>query len=120
MMDILKNKWVTMGIGGVVLLALVYYVWTSAASTPLLSNGTEGTSPLSQEILTSLGQLHTIKLDPAIFTDPVFVSLTDFGVTIPPQNAGRRNPFAPVGATSPSSGATTPVAPAAPTTPAGH
>ena len=30
-------------------------------------------------------------------TDPVFASLTDFGVTIPPQNAGRRNPFAPVG-----------------------
>lgn len=108
-MDILKNKFVTGGIGAVVLLGLVYYVWTSAAATPLLSGG-EGTSPLSQEILTSLGQLHTIRLDPAIFVDSVFVSLTDFGVPIAPQNAGRRNPFAPVdGGSSSSSGGVTPV-----------
>lgn len=115
-MDILKNKWVGAGVGAVVLLGLVYYVWTSAASTPLLSNGAEGTSPLSQEILTSLGQLHTIRLDPAIFVDPVFVSLTDFGVPIAPQNAGRRNPFAPVGGVS--AGGVTPVPGGAPAAPA--
>ena len=95
-MDILKNKWVTGAVGVAAVLFLVYYLWTSAGSSALLTT-TEGTSPLSQEILTTLGQLHTIKLEPAIFTDPVFVSLNDFGVTIPPQNAGRRNPFAPVG-----------------------
>ena len=95
-MDILKNKFVIGGIGAVLLLTLVYYVWTSAENGALLTTN-DGTSPLSQEILLTLGQLHTIRLDPAIFTDPVFASLTDFGVTIPPQNAGRRNPFAPVG-----------------------
>ena len=95
-MDMLKNKWVTGGAGVVVVLALVYYLWASAGSSALLTT-TEGTSPLSQEILTTLGQLHTITLNPAIFTDPVFASLSDFGVTIPPQQAGRRNPFAPVG-----------------------
>ena len=99
-MDLLKNKWVVGGIGGVIVLGLVYYVWTSAASTPLLSSTGEGTSPLSQEILTTLGQLHTIRLDPSVFIDPVFVSLADFGVTLPPQNAGRRNPFAPLDGTS--------------------
>ncbi|KKW42875.1 MAG: hypothetical protein UY93_C0007G0004 [Parcubacteria group bacterium GW2011_GWA1_56_13] len=95
-MDILKNKFVIGGIGAVLLLTLVYYVWTSAENGALLTTN-DGTSPLSQEILLTLGQLHTIRLDPAIFTDPVFASLTDFGVTIPPQQAGRRNPFAPVG-----------------------
>ena len=95
-MDILKNKFVAGGIGLVLILTLVYYVWTSSENSAILTTN-DGTSPLSQEILLTLGQLHTIRLDPAIFTDPVFASLTDFGVTIPPQNAGRRNPFAPVG-----------------------
>ena len=95
-MDILKNKFVVGGVGAVLVLTLAYYLWTSAGNSALLTTN-DGTSPLSQEILTTLGQLHTIRLDPAIFTDPVFASLTDFGVTIPPQNAGRRNPFAPVG-----------------------
>jgi len=95
-MDILKNKFVVGGVGAVLVLTLAYYLWTSAENSALLTTN-DGTSPLSQEILLTLGQLHTIRLDPAIFTDPVFASLTDFGVTIPPQNAGRRNPFAPVG-----------------------
>jgi len=95
-MDILKNKFVVGGVGAVLVLTLAYYLWTSAENSALLTTN-DGTSPLSQEILITLGQLHTIRLDPAIFTDPVFASLTDFGVTIPPQNAGRRNPFAPVG-----------------------
>src|SRR3989338_666248 len=87
-MDILKNKFVAGGIGLVLILTLVYYVWTSSENSAILTTN-DGTSPLSQEILITLGQLHTIRLDPAIFTDPVFASLTDFGVTIPPQNAGR-------------------------------
>lgn len=95
-MNFLKNKFVTGGIGAAVLLALVYYLWTSSGGSALLTT-TEENSPMSQEILTTLEQLHTIKLNAAVFSDPVFASLTDFGVTIPPQNAGRRNPFAPVG-----------------------
>ena len=95
-MNILKNKFVVGGVGAVLILTLAYYLWTSAENSALLTTN-DGTSPLSQEILLTLGQLHTIRLDPAIFTDPVFASLTDFGVTITPQNAGRRNPFAPVG-----------------------
>ena len=61
-MDILKNKWVTGAVGVAAVLFLVYYLWTSAGSSALLTT-TEGTSPLSQEILTTLGKLHTIKLD---------------------------------------------------------
>ena len=99
MKNLLKNKQVVGGLIVVLVLALGYYIWTSQSSTPLLTDSSAQVSPGSQEILQTLGQLHTIKLDPALFTDPVFVSLSDFGVTIPPQNAGRRNPFAPVGST---------------------
>ncbi len=98
-MNFLKNTYVQ---GGLALLAvawLVYYLFTSAGSAPALT-AEGGTSPLSQELLLSLGKLNTITLDPAIFSDPVFISLTHFGVTIPPETAGRRNPFAPVGTPS--------------------
>lgn len=111
-MDIFKNKLLMGGLAAVAVAGLGYYLWSSNGSSPLLSSSAEGTSPISQEILVTLGQLRTIQLDPAVFTDPAFVSLTDFGVTIPPQNAGRRNPFAPVGAASPETPAT-PTAPPA-------
>ena len=112
-MSLLKNKKI-FGIGVLlVLAALVYYVWSSAggATASLTESGSE-TSPISQEILSTLNSLHTIKLDAnkSIFTDPVLVSLTDYSVALPPQPSGRRNPFAPVGASS-SSSTTTPLAP---------
>ena len=95
-MDILKNKWVVGGVAGVLVLTLGYYLWAKGGDSALLTS-TEGTSPLSQEILTALGQLHTIKLDSAVFNYPVFLSLNDFSSPIPEQKAGRGNPFAPLG-----------------------
>ena len=81
-----------------VVLGLGYYVWTSSSSAPLLSDSTNGgITTGSEETLQTLSQLHTIRLDSSIFTDPVFTSLNSFSVTLPPAQAGRRNPFAPVG-----------------------
>ena len=57
---------------------------------------TEPVSPLSPDVLATLANLTTIKLDNKIFTDPLFTTLTDYSVTIPSQTAGRRNPFAPL------------------------
>ena len=91
-----KNK---MLIGGVVLVGLVawvYFTFFSGKEGPLLS-GTREASPISEELLVTLGNLHIIRLDDALFSDPVFLSLSDFGVVIPPEQVGRRNPFAPVG-----------------------
>jgi hypothetical protein len=97
-MSILKNKKILGGLGLIVVIMLGYSVWSSAGSTPPLASDPEGSSsPLSQDLLATLAQLHVIKLDDAVFKDPVFISLSDFGVTIPSQNTGRRNPFAPVG-----------------------
>ena len=52
-------------------------------------------SPVSQNLLTVLASLQTIKLDNTIFTSLSFTSLVDFGVEIAKEPAGRDNPFAP-------------------------
>lgn len=98
-------------IGGVIVAVLglySYFTYFSGSSSAVISSD-EAVSPASQQLLLTLGRLNTIKLDESIFADAVFLSLSDFGVTIPPENIGRRNPFAPVGA---SSGTTTQVLPA--------
>lgn len=92
-----KNK----TLGGVVILTVfivlgfLFYSWSGSSSAPLTSS--DSSNQMGQELLITLAGLNTIRLDGSIFTDPVFASLTDFGVIIPPEPAGRRNPFLPVG-----------------------
>lgn len=97
MMNFIKTNKVLLGGIAVICGAVFLYYSYAGSAAPLLTSATE-TSPVSQELLVTLGSLRTIQLDPSLFSDPVFLSLSDFGVTIPPQQAGRRNPFAPVGA----------------------
>jgi len=61
---------------------------------------------VGKELLDLFDQMKLITLDQNIFTNPVFNSLNDFGLTIAPQPIGRNNPFAPLG-TSNSAGTTT-------------
>lgn len=83
----------------IILLCLVglwgYMTYFSSPPASATLN-TEPVSPLSPDILITLANLTTIKLDNKIFTDPLFTSLTDYSVPLPAQNAGRRNPFAPL------------------------
>lgn len=74
----------------------VYMTYFSDAGSDATLTADHGASPLPPDILLTLSTLHTLTLDSSLFSDPVFSSLTDFGVAIPPQNAGRRNPFAPL------------------------
>lgn len=100
-MDFIKNNKILLGtIIAAAALFFVYYTYFKGDSSAPLSS--EDASPVSQELLALLGSLVSIKLDQSIFTDPAFVSLSDFGTVIPPESAGRRNPFAPA------SGAQTP------------
>lgn len=93
------NKKVVMGGGAVffLLLILLLYLFSgrttaNQAVTRIDASPLEGT--LGGELLTTLARLKSTKLDTSIFSDPVFVSLRDFGVEIAPQPVGRRNPFA--------------------------
>ncbi|MEK7613177.1 MAG: hypothetical protein AAB449_03470 [Patescibacteria group bacterium] len=96
-MQFLKdNKWMIGGVVGAALLAYVYFAYFSGGTEPVLTSTADSQSTaVTQELLATLGNLRVIKLDASIFEDPVFVSLSDFGVVIPPQPVGRRNPFEP-------------------------
>jgi short subunit fatty acids transporter len=93
-MDLLKNKMVLGLVAAAACAGLLYWWWGGSSAEPLLN--AEPSSPLSSDLLATLGSLNTITLDETIFSDETFRSLTDFGVTIPPQAIGRRNPFAPL------------------------
>lgn len=96
-MQFLKdNKWMIGGVLGAGLLVYVYFTYFAGGQGPLLTSTTDnGSAAVTQELVVALGNLKTIKLDESIFKDPVFVSLSDFGVVIPAQPVGRRNPFEP-------------------------
>lgn len=99
MMDFIKKNKVIVGVILAGFLGLVVYLnfFSGAPSGELLAS-TEEASPLSSDLLSVLSNLHTIKLDESIFSDPTFESLTNFGVELPPETVGRRNPFLPLGA----------------------
>ena len=95
---------------GVLLLAgiYVYEAYFAGPATSATLTQSDSSVALTQSLLVTLQNLHTIKLDNSIFSDPAYQSLTDFGVVIPAQTPGRRNPFAPLaGAAVPASGAGT-------------
>ena len=94
-MDFLKQNKVAVLAGVIViLLGYVYFTYFASSTAPILTSSDQSVT-LSQNLLVTLQNLHTIKLDSSIFSDPAFLSLSDFGVTIPTENVGRRNPFAP-------------------------
>ena len=96
MLALLKKNIVVIGVIAAAV-AVLYFFYSSSGGGATLTSSAEVESPVSREILATLGNLRTIKLDNSLFQDPLFLSLSDFGVTIPPAAAGRRNPFAPVG-----------------------
>ncbi len=92
-----QNKLLTC-IVTIFVLAILYYSFfvTKEDSSALLSTSTStNPSAQSQQLLTILANLRSIRLNDAVFRDPVFMSLNDFGVIITPQSVGRRNPFFP-------------------------
>lgn len=94
----------------VVMLAgiFVYMNYFSGPSSSAVVTTSDTSSAVSTDLLRTLGSLHTIKLDQTVFTDPVFVSLSDYGVVIPPENVGRGNPFLPFTSTGTKSTITIP------------
>lgn len=75
-----------------------YYVFkddTGVNPPALSSTSLEGS--VDQELLLTLLQLKSLKLDSSIFMTDVFQSLIDFSLEIPDEPTGRTNPFLPVG-----------------------
>lgn len=95
-MTLLKNTKI-MGalVIGLATLGILYFYWGGDSAAEPVATVEEPVA--SQSLLTTLSNLRTMRLDTTIFEDPLFRSLSDFGVTIPPEPVGRRNPFAPTG-----------------------
>lgn len=72
-----------------------YFLFRQTSAGPALTSS-EIATPESQLILQQLASLQGIHLDDAVFKDPVFLSLTDFGVVLKSEPVGRRNPFQPI------------------------
>ncbi len=80
----------------VVIVLIIYYAFprgATSSNTLLTTTNSTSPSPVTEQLLASLSNLQSVTLNNAIFSNPVFQSLTDFGVVIPPENVGRRNPF---------------------------
>ena len=110
-MDFLKKyKVEEIGVAVLLLLCYVYFAYFSGSSSSPTLSSSDSSVTLSQNLLVTLQNLHTIKLDDSIFTEPVFQSLNDFGVSIPPESVGRADPFLPLtssGLTPPSNSSIT-------------
>lgn len=83
------------------------YFLKPGAKTPLsglVSGGNATVSPsqnIDSEFLQTLLSLKAIRLDTSVFESSSYKSLKDYTVVLPEVNdAGRPNPFAPVGATA--------------------
>jgi hypothetical protein len=96
-MNFLKQNIVPIVVGTLLLVGIfVYLTFFAGSSSPAALTSGDNQVVLSQSVLQALQNLHTIKLDNSIFSEPAYQSLTDFGVVIPPEAIGRRNPFEPV------------------------
>lgn len=86
----------------IALLALMIAVgaWWFLSAEPqdgelLATDSPTGGGLVDKELVGSLLQLRAVSLAGAIFSDPAFMDLQDFGTQIIPEAVGRPNPFAP-------------------------
>lgn len=83
----------------VVLAAVVFfgytYFSTDGSDSLVSSRDQNGRLTAASELLALLNTLSTISLDTSFLQTEIFRSLRDFSVTLPRQEAGRQNPFAP-------------------------
>lgn len=61
----------------------------------------------SARILSLLNQINSLKIDASIFESAVYKTLVDYTITIPEQDVGRPNPFAPIPGSAPQSSSLT-------------
>ena len=86
-----------------------YYFFTQkTGSTDLVTTTDSSAVPEAEEILQKLSTLQEIQLDESVFRDPVYLSLSDFGVVLTPEPIGRRNPFLPITFAAPANQITLP------------
>jgi hypothetical protein len=99
-------------IGAIVLvLAAIGYYFYSGGSAPAASSSftiSSATTSVGTDVVNLLNQIKSLRIDTSLFQAPVYESLTDFSVMVPPESIGKSNPFIPLGGSSASVPASTP------------
>lgn len=73
---------------------------SKASAADALDVSTPAGAEVGSDVIALIQQIKTLRIDQSIFSDPAFLSLTDYTTPIPPQPVGRPNPFAPLGSVS--------------------
>ncbi|MEN9390455.1 MAG: hypothetical protein RLZZ283_555 [Candidatus Parcubacteria bacterium] len=74
-----------------------YTYMTAKPADELLSETIVTEAGPDQDLIALLFELKAIRLDSTLFEEPTYQSLVDFGRELVPEQAGRNNPFAPLG-----------------------
>ncbi len=104
-MDFIREH-TTAVLGGIIAVAVIagYFLFfggsAPVSSLQVIRPESGADKGISQELLATLLELHSITLDTSVWVDPSFQSLRDFGVALAPAPVGRDNPFAPLGSAS--------------------
>lgn len=93
----------------IIILALgAYFYFKGDPSDSSTSSLEAENSPVSADaqavgvrVLSLLNQINSLKIDASIFDSAVYKTLVDYTITIPEQNVGRPNPFAPIAGSAP-------------------
>ena len=87
-------------IGAIVIVGFIFIFWYMGGDKTdtgsLLESQTAETDAVGSRVLALLNQIQSLKIDNTLFTGAAYQTLVDFSVTIPEQNVGRPNPFAPL------------------------
>jgi len=75
----------------------VYQIFFAGSNEPALTVTQTAAAGPDQDLVALLFELKGIRLDNALFSDPLFQSLKDFGKDLVSEPIGRPNPFAPLG-----------------------
>src|SRR4051812_22867094 len=90
-----KNKGIIIGLGAIVVLAVIYLVFFDKAPTADLSTETSG-SPAELYFVNLAGELDTISFNTTVLSDARLNALIDIRTAILPETSGRPDPFAPI------------------------
>lgn len=115
-MKMLNQRFVLIGVAAFAVAGIAWYVLSGSQSSVAAPPATVDTTAADQDVIATLLSLRATRLDNQIFSDPSFLTLSDFSTTIVPEPVGREYPFAPLGVDRPASTSVVPVAPAQSTT----
>lgn len=100
MSNLLKNLLIALGLAVVLFVGYIVFVRNGSDDAGAALGVTGSYSPEAeietQSLLATLNELKTYNVEGGIFSDPLFLSLKDFRVSLGSEPSGRLNPFAPV------------------------